>query len=319
MKELLLRKGKRFVENNGHMKIFKTSLEIISKVLMIVTIYLLLLGITIEVLTTGAINNLIVETTTVIDWCYSFTMIIFGINLVAITLLIMSTICFYFLDYQFRHVTKRIMKKQILTFINIALLTELLQYLYNVNLEYEIYDIYKLITIFAISGFIVNVINSRLILKNINDTMFSNKMIQTISDYSIAFPLGSKTMVDKVRKFKCGITFYYQLDPNANLIHLNRDRVLGTKDIVCSIPFISSRSKPAQLIIIIPTNYNKTEAYYHGVLSHLENDGFLIHNIKFAGENLQEKTKANKCVNLIKLRCESLENERDLYSIINIK
>lgn len=201
-------------------------------------------------------------------------------------------------------------------FINIVLLSELVQYLYYLNFEYEIYCNYVLIDIFFISGGIISFINSRLILKNIEDSIAIHNTIQSNGNYSMQTALnGTTIMTDRVKKFIKGITYYYQTETCTSL---NCERILGTKDILCSIPYIASRSKPSQLIIIIPQSYKKSEAYYHGVLQHLENEGFIMETIKFGGENLQEISKANKCLNLIKLRIKAINNERDLFTYINI-
>lgn len=316
MKEFLSKKSNMFVENNGHIKIIKITLNIISKVLIRTAIYLLLIGAVIEALTSGAINNVIVEATTIIEWCYSFTMIIFGMILAIVGCIIMVLAGNWFIRYKQQYEIQQIIKKQIVMFINIALLRGLVQYLYYMNFEYEIYCNYVLIEILLISGGIINFINSRLILKSINDSIAMDMVIQSNGKYSLQMALnGTTIMTDRVKKFIKGITYYYQTETCTSL---NRERILGTKDIVCSIPYFGSGSKPSQLIILIPQSYNKPEAYYHGVLQYLENEGFIMNTIKFGGENLQEVNKANKCLKLIQLRRKAYINERDLFTCFNV-
>lgn len=85
---------------------------------------------------------------------------------------------------------------------------------------------YKLIVILVISRGIISIINSRIILKNINECCFDTS-IRYGENYKLEIVLDSNVgKFEMIKKFMYGITYYHQTGYRGN----DFDGSLGAKD-----------------------------------------------------------------------------------------
>lgn len=98
MKEILSNEYKMFIDNNGCIKMLKSSLFIIRKVLTLIVIYILLIYLSIEILENGLLNNQIVTANKICVWFYSTTILLSSFFKISILTYMIYLVSLFILD-----------------------------------------------------------------------------------------------------------------------------------------------------------------------------------------------------------------------------
>lgn len=133
--------------------------------------------------------------------------------------------------------------------------------------------------------------------------------------------LGKKSRVAFLKKlYKATTYFYYdgnvcyECIDNGLEEYDHNELILGTKDAMYSTVGTVKFKNIIDATIYIPDDYTKARKYYYGVIRYLEHKGIAIWEIKFAGSNQSEITKANSILETIKRHDTYLHEENEIMS-----